>query len=75
MFEETGDQYVYAYDADLTTTVTAEGAGRVIQFEVHGRGEVYDTNDVACAVANAGPVAPAILLGLLGLRRRRRSRG
>lgn len=74
-FEATGDQYVYHYDPNVTTVVTAEGAGRVISFTVHGRGDVYDSNDVACAVANVGPVAPAVLLGLLGLRRRRAARG
>ncbi len=69
---DVGDTYTYEYDPDVNTTVTASAAGQVMQLEVHGYGDVSDSNSMACAVVNAGPVAMGVLLTLLGVRRKRR---
>ncbi len=69
---DVGDTYTYEYDPDVTTTVTASAAGQVMQLEVHGYGDVSDSNSMMCSVLNAGPVAAGVLLAALGARRKRR---
>lgn len=71
-FDEGGDQYQYEYDSDVETDVMVQGGGQTLRMTVHGRGYVADSDDVACAVANVGPIASAVVLALLGIARRRK---
>lgn len=72
-FAESGDRYTYHYDPDIETDVMVQGGGRTLSMSVHGTGAIYDSNDVACAVANVGPIGGAVVLALLGIARRRKS--
>ena len=71
-FAESGDQYIYTFDSDVETDVLVQGGGRTLSMSVHGVGNIADSNDVACAVANVGPIGSAMVLALLGIARRRR---
>lgn len=69
---EEGDEYVYDFDPSVTTDVTVQIGALSETVTVHGDGTPVESDSVACAVANVGPVALAIGLSLLGVARRRR---
>lgn len=71
-FAEAGDRYTYNYDPNIETDVKVQGGGRTLSMSVRGTGAIYDSNDIACAVANVGPVGGAMALALLGIARRRK---
>jgi hypothetical protein len=69
-----GDVFTYTFDASEATVVEVASGDLSETVTVHGRGGgVSDTSNVACAVANVGPVGVAVLLAAMGAVRRRRA--
>jgi hypothetical protein len=69
-----GDVFTYTFDASEATVVEVATGDLSETVTVHGRGgDVSDTSNVACAVANVGPVGVAVLLAAMGAVRRRRA--
>ena len=68
-----GDLYHYTYDPEAPYTLSAELDGLTDEVRIHGEGHVDSTNNVGCSAigATSGGIA-GLLVGLLGITRRRR---
>ena len=69
--ESLGDLYRYNYDADYPVDVGASIGDVRAEVSIHGEGTVDSTNDVGCSALSGSAGLAGVLVGLLGVLRRR----